>query len=64
MDWTFKGFIQACGRILLTEEDRKEFLKKMRNPKAEVLQKNAITKKSRAGFGAMTRALCAGKQKE
>eukprot|EP00249_Psilotum_nudum_P032294 c47628_g1_i1 orf=1-606(-) len=48
----FKNIIQilqcickSCGRVLLSEEDRHKFLRRMRNPKVEVLQKRAIFKK-------------------
>ncbi|XP_058109980.1 DNA-directed RNA polymerase III subunit 1 isoform X2 [Magnolia sinica] len=35
----------SCARILLMEKDRKKFLKKMRSPNEDVLQKNANAKK-------------------
>ncbi|XP_077239616.1 DNA-directed RNA polymerase III subunit 1-like isoform X2 [Tasmannia lanceolata] len=40
-----KCICKSCARVLLLEEERVEFLKKMRNPKAEMLQKNALVKK-------------------
>lgn len=39
-----KCICKACSRILLPEEDRKELLVKMRNPRADVHQKNTIMK--------------------
>jgi DNA-directed RNA polymerase III subunit RPC1 len=36
---------QGCSRVLLADKDRKEFPKKMRNPRADALQKSAIMKK-------------------
>ncbi|XP_020113844.1 DNA-directed RNA polymerase III subunit 1 isoform X2 [Ananas comosus] len=42
-----KCICKTCSRILLPEEDRREFLRKMRNPKADALQKNALLKKIR-----------------
>ncbi|XP_074555847.1 LOW QUALITY PROTEIN: DNA-directed RNA polymerase III subunit 1-like [Curcuma longa] len=42
-----KCICKACGRILLVEDDRKAFLKKMRNPKADVSMKNSLMKKIR-----------------
>ncbi|XP_006653556.2 DNA-directed RNA polymerase III subunit 1 [Oryza brachyantha] len=42
-----KCICKGCSRVLLVEKDRLEFLKKMRNPKADPLQKSAIMKKVR-----------------
>jgi DNA-directed RNA polymerase III subunit RPC1 len=42
-----KCICKSCSRVLLMEKDRLEFLKKMRNPKADPLQKSAIMKKVR-----------------
>ncbi|WOL00292.1 DNA-directed RNA polymerase III subunit 1 [Canna indica] len=42
-----KCICKACGRILLAENDRKMYLKKMRNPKADISMKNALMKKIR-----------------
>ncbi|GJN02490.1 hypothetical protein PR202_ga19848 [Eleusine coracana subsp. coracana] len=42
-----KCICKSCSRVLLVEKDRKEFLKKMRNPRADALQKSAIMKKVR-----------------
>ncbi|KAG8082497.1 hypothetical protein GUJ93_ZPchr0014g47527 [Zizania palustris] len=42
-----KCICKRCSRVLLMEKDRREFLKKMRNPKADPLQKSAIMKKVR-----------------
>ncbi|KAL5216799.1 hypothetical protein ABZP36_008200 [Zizania latifolia] len=42
-----KCICKSCSRVLLMEKDRREFLKKMRNPKADPLQKSAIMKKVR-----------------
>lgn len=42
-----KCICKSCGRILLEEKDRKDYLKKMRNPKADMSQKNAYMKKIR-----------------
>ncbi|CAA6654834.1 unnamed protein product [Spirodela intermedia] len=39
-----KCICKSCARILLPEKERKEFLKKMRNPRADVTQKNAYVK--------------------
>ncbi|PIA38792.1 hypothetical protein AQUCO_02700173v1 [Aquilegia coerulea] len=39
-----KSICKSCARILLPEKDRRDFLKKMRNPKMEVLQKNGLAK--------------------
>ncbi|XP_038972862.1 DNA-directed RNA polymerase III subunit 1 isoform X1 [Phoenix dactylifera] len=39
-----KCICKGCGRILLDETLRKTYLKKMRNPKADILQKNALMK--------------------
>ncbi|KAL4189457.1 hypothetical protein AMTRI_Chr08g165460 [Amborella trichopoda] len=36
---------KSCARILLFEEERKQFLKKIRNPRAELHQKNDFVKK-------------------
>lgn len=40
-------YLKSCSRVLLMEKDRLGFLKKMRNPKADPLQKSAIMKKVR-----------------
>ncbi|XP_058109982.1 DNA-directed RNA polymerase III subunit 1 isoform X4 [Magnolia sinica] len=40
-----KCICKSCARILLMEKDRKKFLKKMRSPNEDVLQKNANAKK-------------------
>ncbi|KAG6483513.1 hypothetical protein ZIOFF_060161 [Zingiber officinale] len=42
-----KCICKACSRILLVEDDRKTYLKKMRNPKADVAMKNALMTKIR-----------------
>ncbi|CAL9096720.1 unnamed protein product [Musa textilis] len=42
-----KCICKACARILLLENDRRTFLKKMRNPKADIFMKNALMKKIR-----------------
>ncbi|CAL9103829.1 unnamed protein product [Musa acuminata var. zebrina] len=42
-----KCICKACARILLLENDRRIFLKKMRNPKADIFMKNALMKKIR-----------------
>ncbi|XP_042455740.1 DNA-directed RNA polymerase III subunit 1-like isoform X1 [Zingiber officinale] len=42
-----KCICKVCGRILLVEDDRKAFLKKMRNPKADISMKNSLMKKIR-----------------
>lgn len=42
-----KCICKACGRILLPEKERKEFLVKTRNPRADVHQKNNIMKNVR-----------------
>ncbi|XP_074571423.1 DNA-directed RNA polymerase III subunit 1-like [Curcuma longa] len=42
-----KCICKACGRILLVEDHRKTYLKKMRNPKADVSMKNALMTKIR-----------------
>uniref|UniRef100_A0A0E0KS82 DNA-directed RNA polymerase subunit n=1 Tax=Oryza punctata TaxID=4537 RepID=A0A0E0KS82_ORYPU len=42
-----KCICKSCSRVLLMEKDRLEFLKKMRNPKADPLQKSATMKKVR-----------------
>ncbi|KAL6903610.1 hypothetical protein ACP4OV_004423 [Aristida adscensionis] len=42
-----KCICKNCSRVLLVEKDRREFLKKMRNPRADALQKTAIMKKVR-----------------
>ncbi|KAJ0985807.1 hypothetical protein J5N97_004163 [Dioscorea zingiberensis] len=42
-----KCICKRCGRILLSETEHKQFLKKMRNPKAEAIQKNAYMKNIR-----------------
>ncbi|KAI5021835.1 hypothetical protein ZWY2020_058565 [Hordeum vulgare] len=42
-----KCICKRCSRVLLSEKDRQEFLKKMRNPRAEVLHKSAILSKVR-----------------
>ncbi|XP_073009025.1 DNA-directed RNA polymerase III subunit 1 isoform X1 [Typha latifolia] len=42
-----KCICKNCSRVLLVEKDRKEYLRKMRNPKTEILQKNALVKKIR-----------------
>ncbi|XP_073114015.1 DNA-directed RNA polymerase III subunit 1 [Elaeis guineensis] len=39
-----KCICKGCGRILLDETLRKSYLKKMRNPKADIFQKNALMK--------------------
>ncbi|XP_042396150.1 DNA-directed RNA polymerase III subunit 1-like isoform X1 [Zingiber officinale] len=39
--------MQGLSRILLVEDDRKTYLKKMRNPKADVAMKNALMTKIR-----------------
>ncbi|XP_043723195.1 DNA-directed RNA polymerase III subunit 1 isoform X1 [Telopea speciosissima] len=39
-----KCICKSCGRVLLEEEKRKEFLRKMRNPKLEAQLKNNIMK--------------------
>lgn len=39
--------LQGCSRVLLVEKDRREFLKKMRQPRAEPLAKLALMKKVR-----------------
>uniref|UniRef100_A0A0D9W6L6 DNA-directed RNA polymerase subunit n=1 Tax=Leersia perrieri TaxID=77586 RepID=A0A0D9W6L6_9ORYZ len=44
-----KCICKSCSRVLLMEKDRLEFLKKMRNPKADPLQKS-VAKKGRAGL--------------
>jgi hypothetical protein len=36
--------VQNCSGILLPEEDKRKFLRKMRNPKIETLQRKAVTK--------------------
>ncbi|CAM6102061.1 unnamed protein product [Calypogeia fissa] len=43
---TLQCICKSCARILLPEEERKLFLRRMRNPRAEVLQKKAIYKKA------------------
>lgn len=42
-----KCICKSCSRVLLVEKDRREFLKKIRNPRADALQKSAIMKKVR-----------------
>ncbi|ONM16384.1 DNA-directed RNA polymerase III subunit 1 [Zea mays] len=42
-----KCICKSCSRVLLIEKDRREFLKKMRNPRADALQKSATMKKVR-----------------
>ncbi|KAJ8503700.1 hypothetical protein OPV22_004586 [Ensete ventricosum] len=42
-----KCICKACARILLLENERRIFLKKMRNPKADIFMKNALMKKIR-----------------
>ncbi|KMZ60143.1 DNA-directed RNA polymerase [Zostera marina] len=42
-----KCICKSCARVLLPENQRIEFLKKMRNPNTEVLQKQACFKKIR-----------------
>ncbi|KAL6650947.1 hypothetical protein ACP70R_009872 [Stipagrostis hirtigluma subsp. patula] len=42
-----KCICKNCSRVLLVEKDRREYLKKMRNPRADALQKSAIMKKVR-----------------
>jgi hypothetical protein len=37
--------LQSCARILLPEDERKQILRKMRNPRIEVLQRRAVLKK-------------------
>uniref|UniRef100_A0A0E0H2I6 DNA-directed RNA polymerase subunit n=1 Tax=Oryza nivara TaxID=4536 RepID=A0A0E0H2I6_ORYNI len=44
-----KCICKSCSRVLLMEKDRLEFLKKMRNPKADPLHKS-VAKKGRAGL--------------
>ncbi|RZC60092.1 hypothetical protein C5167_021852 [Papaver somniferum] len=39
-----KCICKSCARILLSEKERVSYLKKMRNPKAEALQKTATAK--------------------
>jgi hypothetical protein len=39
------GGLQSCARILLPEDERKQILRKMRNPRIEVLQRRAVLKK-------------------
>eukprot|EP00897_Mesotaenium_endlicherianum_P003119 jgi/Mesen1/2835/ME000174S02093 len=36
---------KMCGRVLLPEDERRAFLRKMRSPRIEVLQKRALLKK-------------------
>ncbi|CAI7801401.1 unnamed protein product, partial [Closterium sp. NIES-54] len=36
---------QNCGRILLSDEERRQWLKKFRHPRVEVLQKKAMVKR-------------------
>ncbi|KAL2614065.1 hypothetical protein R1flu_025757 [Riccia fluitans] len=43
---TLQCICKSCARILMPEEERKLFLKRMRNPRAEILQKKAIYKKA------------------
>ncbi|XP_068669233.1 DNA-directed RNA polymerase III subunit 1 [Aristolochia californica] len=40
-----KCICKSCARILLPDKERKDYLRKLRNPKVEVLQKNAYVKK-------------------
>ncbi|XP_062226032.1 DNA-directed RNA polymerase III subunit 1 isoform X1 [Phragmites australis] len=42
-----KCICKGCSRVLLVEKDRREFLKKMRNPRADALQKSITMKKVR-----------------
>nr|CAB3484960.1 unnamed protein product [Digitaria exilis] len=42
-----KCICKGCSRVLLAEKDRLEFLKKMRNPRADALLKSATMKKVR-----------------
>ncbi|VAH84342.1 unnamed protein product [Triticum turgidum subsp. durum] len=42
-----KCICKGCSRVLLVEKDRREFLKKMRQPRAEPLVKFALMKKVR-----------------
>ncbi|XP_044448679.1 DNA-directed RNA polymerase III subunit 1 [Triticum aestivum] len=42
-----KCICKRCSMVLLSEKDRQEFLKRMRNPRAEVLHKSAILSKVR-----------------
>ncbi|WVZ86219.1 hypothetical protein U9M48_033038 [Paspalum notatum var. saurae] len=42
-----KCICKSCSRVLLAEKDRREFMKKMRNPKADALQKSTTMKKVR-----------------
>uniref|UniRef100_A0A1D1XDD4 DNA-directed RNA polymerase subunit n=1 Tax=Anthurium amnicola TaxID=1678845 RepID=A0A1D1XDD4_9ARAE len=39
-----KCICKSCARILLPEKERKEYLKKMRNPRSDISQKNAYVK--------------------
>ncbi|KAF9605828.1 hypothetical protein IFM89_018653 [Coptis chinensis] len=39
-----KCICKSCARILLTEKERRDYLKKMRNPRMEALQKNGLAK--------------------
>ncbi|CAL5026703.1 unnamed protein product [Urochloa decumbens] len=42
-----KCICKGCSRVLLAEKDRREFLKKMRNPRADALHKSATMKRVR-----------------
>ncbi|CAK9872595.1 unnamed protein product [Sphagnum jensenii] len=42
---TLQCICKSCARILLPEDERKQILRKMRNPRIEVLQRRAVLKK-------------------